>query len=839
MPSQDFNLDNCKVSLYAYVYDKHIDFKNLDGSTEFSLDKYTLYDGRIVVEFKDYREQKKCDGKRAILRKNHVSVWDDILRLNQATGSNWTYEQAIQMEAKLLLKLHPTLDLEPDSTLQGMKLFDPAVKKYERPVHRKLKRKKRKLNSYELKQAEAKRIKQEKMMWMMDERHGRDFKPDFNQMRYFRSHKDTLNKGKKRADLEPLAELGRGITTIPKRSFGTVFRTLTFERLNTSIETDNNKAVEKKFTLYTFVYIYRDSNDKHMVVAHTVDERDLKATNEYPSFLRSGDSKIYHARLNDNKATLKCELENTKDYKTFIKSFVVLYGMSNKLKFDSDRSDKILIDTITQLTSDYSSMLPEKQNTLEPLQIVEYLPIETKSSTLDFKINDLKIESINDLVVAATRSSQNKVGTPRLPQQDQVAMPPPSRPPRRPGQIPSSPKSQVIIQNIGSQTQVQMPQTVLQHQNRLIPNQQRGVLPYMNQSQISNHLIPQQIPQQMAQFSPGRPSVPVTTQVQMVPRPPVQQVTPVKRPRRKNSKPTSASDQPETSSQGGQLASHPQMMQISNEQNQSTNQSSITSPAQTQIQIGMQPVQHSAPGTPILVSGQNQQSDITPTNQLQGTPISIPNPTTPIQIPNTRSNPGTPTQVPTYVQVRPEPNSVSGASTQVSGQIQGQPSIISTPMSIQLSQQPKNNMLSTHQENPTQNNSQPAQINSDPHNQLMTNQAGQIIMSNMQNMQAQPMYDPRFLRANFIAQQQQQQFVNNGQGFVVQQSPFQMNPQMQLEIQNQPQMSIPIQLLQRMQGRQVVVPRPNLMVQQRVVNNPQQIINGQWIYQGHPGQQPQ
>lgn len=62
--------------------------------------------GCVVVEFKDHRQNPQCDGKRQLLRKNDDSFWDDILRLNQSVGSNWTHEQALQIEAKLLVKSH-------------------------------------------------------------------------------------------------------------------------------------------------------------------------------------------------------------------------------------------------------------------------------------------------------------------------------------------------------------------------------------------------------------------------------------------------------------------------------------------------------------------------------------------------------------------------------------------------------------------------------------------------------------------------------------------------------------------------------------------------------------
>jgi hypothetical protein len=64
--------------------------------------------------------------------------------------------------------MHPTIDLDPNSTLQGMKRYDPVDGPVE-PAHRELKKRKRKLNSYELEQEAAKKAKKEQMMFMMDE----------------------------------------------------------------------------------------------------------------------------------------------------------------------------------------------------------------------------------------------------------------------------------------------------------------------------------------------------------------------------------------------------------------------------------------------------------------------------------------------------------------------------------------------------------------------------------------------------------------------------------------------------------------------------------------------
>ena len=67
--------------------------------------KLTNYiSGGVILECVDHRPQPTCTGKRIFLRQNMASLWDDILKLNQAAGGAWTQEMAIQMESQLLVK---------------------------------------------------------------------------------------------------------------------------------------------------------------------------------------------------------------------------------------------------------------------------------------------------------------------------------------------------------------------------------------------------------------------------------------------------------------------------------------------------------------------------------------------------------------------------------------------------------------------------------------------------------------------------------------------------------------------------------------------------------------
>ncbi|CAG8632464.1 1544_t:CDS:2 [Cetraspora pellucida] len=204
------NLDNSQVSLYAHVYDKRIEFRNVDGTSELNVKQYKFYNGCVVVEFLDHRSEPKCNGKRSMLRHNQSSIWDEILRLNQETDGSWTHEQAIQ------LALYPQLDLDLDPMLRRDQAANDT---YIKPTHRKLKKKKRKLNSYEVELEDAKRVKLEKMMFMMDDRVGKEFVPKYNQIKYFRSKENGITetnqhlagKGKNRAELESSSEQGKYI----------------------------------------------------------------------------------------------------------------------------------------------------------------------------------------------------------------------------------------------------------------------------------------------------------------------------------------------------------------------------------------------------------------------------------------------------------------------------------------------------------------------------------------------------------------------------------------------------------------------------------------------------
>ncbi|CAG8465540.1 666_t:CDS:10 [Diversispora eburnea] len=462
MEQQD--LYNLEVSLHAHLSDKTIDFRNLDGTSDLTVDKYKFYEGCVVVEFKDHRQNPQCDGKRQLLRKNDDSLREDILRLNKSTGSNWSHEQALQVEAKLLVLLQPKLDLDPNSVPEWIIPADPSDSSNPNimPTHRKLKKKKRKLNSSELEQEETKRMKYEQMI---------EFKPEARLIKYFRNQNPTnsanlanppnsangvtslqtnINKGKRRIDVDQSGRMAL------KKALGARIRSMKFESDCLSVEGEG------------------ETNDKYTVIVHAFNEQELKMTGEYSNFIRSVDGKGYYNKLDDTKS---------------------LFNMNNKFQYDSDKSS---LTAIHELTEDYAKKQTEIVITKgkKPHEIIEFLtqnpPSKVIPSPFEFKSNGqtIKIETISDLIAAATikESQINNVVKSETPviNQDQIAMPPPPPPRRR-----NSQNNRQI-----SQVTLSSALTALTH-NPHIPiksdvqqQQQPSLPPVPTQNQIHHH-IPQ------------------------------------------------------------------------------------------------------------------------------------------------------------------------------------------------------------------------------------------------------------------------------------------------------------------------------------------------------------
>ncbi|CAG8494841.1 19357_t:CDS:2 [Dentiscutata erythropus] len=780
------NLDNSQVSLYAHVYDKRVEFKNLFVGICF-----------VVVEFRDHRQEPKCNGKRSKLKHNQTSLWDEILRLNEETGGLWTYEQAIQLESKLLLALHPQLDLDPNC--------DQATNDtYVKPTHRKLKKKKRKLNSYEVEVEDAKRVKLEKMLYMMDERTGKEFTPTYNQIKYFRSE-NAISENNQHV-------IVRATTSIPKPP---LIRTIEFQR-------DYTDPI--------------DNNDK-------------------------------------------CELENTADYETFVKSFVILHMMNNTLLDDSEQSNKLHANIIVQLAEEFSQ--ESNQNELfnnadkrEPYQLLELLDkqpaSENKSSALEYTNDDgkkIEITSIFDLHTAAVMKRHAT---------ESSSMPPPPRPPQRrarpPSRLPQMPSSsEVAIQTL----QQRLPQQSIRPPIAKPPQMVQGSTPMQITQNTQSIQLPQTRPpiqnrpivqitspqtsmQGMIQLSNQPMAVQATPNhvpinVQMPTQQAVQITSPMlirQQPRQGIATtqvvqaPNSVKLQPNMvmSLQGMQPTMSPQSSRQPPNQNPAIVAARPTQiPAQNnsiKVQNQIQPVSQSAPGTPIQLTEQTQ---IRPVQRSPVTQMKSP------AQPSRTSAPSTPMQTAEQVQIT-QPSQRSTPNTPISspGQIQGhqspQPSIVITSGTV-ANQHPIHNgiQLSSAQNNPQQNIS--------AFNQRMLLQ--QLRAHHLRNNQIMNQAtNPQMMPRRFTSQVQvgnsqqpvdvmlQQQIIGNNQGFVVQPQ-FSINQQMQGIIPEQtPQLQLNMsqmsQMAQLYRIRPSVVRQPVTQQQMTLNAQPFQNNNSQWVFQQRP-----
>ncbi|KAI0917859.1 hypothetical protein AcV5_002691 [Taiwanofungus camphoratus] len=93
----------------------------------FDAAKVPFYDGCMIVELLDYRPRKVTDPQldhpettRVVLMPNSETLWADICLMNQKSGNTWTDEDALNVEARILMATSAPLCLEPDPHLARM-----------------------------------------------------------------------------------------------------------------------------------------------------------------------------------------------------------------------------------------------------------------------------------------------------------------------------------------------------------------------------------------------------------------------------------------------------------------------------------------------------------------------------------------------------------------------------------------------------------------------------------------------------------------------------------------------------------------------------------------------
>ncbi|KAI8582013.1 hypothetical protein K450DRAFT_230399 [Umbelopsis ramanniana AG] len=215
----------------------------------------TFHNGVIVIEVVDHRKprvdsnateatKENTDAnegepvfdpntptvKRIEMKPDAQSIWNDICLLNEESNINMTESEALDVESKLLLLNEEPLCLDP--SFQVTRVAN-AIQYAQRDKKRK---KKRKLNSYELAARKERKAENATLMAMMDERAKRPypFEPRFGNISFLQ---EWMSK-KRKMDAEPMAtvddrknKVKKGPQDVPTLSDGRrCIRTIRFER---------------------------------------------------------------------------------------------------------------------------------------------------------------------------------------------------------------------------------------------------------------------------------------------------------------------------------------------------------------------------------------------------------------------------------------------------------------------------------------------------------------------------------------------------------------------------------------------------------------------------------
>ncbi|KDQ19191.1 hypothetical protein BOTBODRAFT_63293 [Botryobasidium botryosum FD-172 SS1] len=144
------------------------------------------YDGCLIVEIYDHRDVEASENpaepvapQRVVLRPTPESMWSDLCSLNSRLNAQWTDEDALDIEARILAATSAPLCLDPDPIVTrianaALRATTPA-----RPLPFK-----RKAAATEKDGDEAEKAYLQKLAKMMNPRADRVFRPTFNLLNF-------------------------------------------------------------------------------------------------------------------------------------------------------------------------------------------------------------------------------------------------------------------------------------------------------------------------------------------------------------------------------------------------------------------------------------------------------------------------------------------------------------------------------------------------------------------------------------------------------------------------------------------------------------------------------
>ncbi|KAI0306000.1 Spt20 family-domain-containing protein [Multifurca ochricompacta] len=155
----------------------------------FDAARVPFYEGCMIVEIEEFKQINSKDNSkdnklpektvtRVLLRPNSETLFADLCLLNQKGGGKWTDEDALEVEAKILLATSPPLCLDPDPRLGKIanSLYRISLPRTPPP----LRPKKRKANSLEsTEEDEASWNRKAKIIRFMDPKPTRSATPSY------------------------------------------------------------------------------------------------------------------------------------------------------------------------------------------------------------------------------------------------------------------------------------------------------------------------------------------------------------------------------------------------------------------------------------------------------------------------------------------------------------------------------------------------------------------------------------------------------------------------------------------------------------------------------------
>ncbi|THH27742.1 hypothetical protein EUX98_g6435 [Antrodiella citrinella] len=157
--------------------------------------KVPFYDGNMIVELLDYRPPKGKDPileqpekTRVVLSPNSETLWTNLCLLNQKAGNPWTDDDALEVEAKILLSTAAPLCLDPDPHLT--RIVNSVLRVTAPPAPSSLKRK---AAAMEMEEDEMERARRAKIIQYMNPKPHRSSVPSYRileVLQTLRSQKD-------------------------------------------------------------------------------------------------------------------------------------------------------------------------------------------------------------------------------------------------------------------------------------------------------------------------------------------------------------------------------------------------------------------------------------------------------------------------------------------------------------------------------------------------------------------------------------------------------------------------------------------------------------------------